>query len=58
MIGGASETEDFPIGEPRQYWDPEGLLVKDTERAEYMNRVRAVVLEACRAIIAKLLMPG
>jgi hypothetical protein len=56
IAGVASETDVYPIGDARTYWDPQALARQDRERDEYMSRVREVVWEACRAIISKPLM--
>lgn len=46
-----SETEALPVGEFRSQWHPESLAKKDAEFAPYIEKVRPLVLEACRALV-------
>lgn len=49
-----SETDDVPMGDVRSLWDPRALAAKDQAVAEYLERVRPLVLEACERLIGKL----
>jgi hypothetical protein len=44
FAGIASETDSLPVGEVRQYWNPESLKLKDREiaTAEQLYRENAV----------------
>jgi hypothetical protein len=53
FIGIDSESDDLPIGEARQHWNPEALRAKDAELANYEARVRERAFEACRSLIQK-----
>ena len=46
-----SETDDLPVGEERALWDSKALAEKDIVRQEYVEKVRAVVLDACARIV-------
>ena len=48
-----SETDDLPVGQVREHWDPAALAVKDREIADYESTVRDAVLAACRSIRAR-----
>jgi hypothetical protein len=49
-----SETDDYPIGPAREAYSAELLKRLDAEIAEYLNRVRSVLLEACKELIAEI----
>jgi|SRR4051794_19843774 hypothetical protein len=53
LAGVESETDHFPTGAAREHWDPDALAEQDQQRAEYLQRNVAYVLEACRGIIDK-----
>jgi hypothetical protein len=48
--GVASETDELPTGETRHLWSPEALRIKDGEAAEYEQRVRRIVQNACHQL--------
>jgi hypothetical protein len=52
--GVSSETDDYPLGEARKYWDEKALAKLDTEIKEYENRIREDVNKACWHLIEKL----
>lgn len=54
FIGVASEVDDFPIGSEREHWAVDALRSKDAEAADYRERVRAVVEESLRDLLASL----
>lgn len=54
FIGVASEVDDLPIGPEREHWAAEALKAKDVEAADYRERVRAVVEESLRGLLASL----
>ena len=49
--GFESETDDYPLGSVREHFAAEYLARLDREIAEYIDRSRAVLDEACRNII-------
>jgi hypothetical protein len=49
--GVASETDDLPVGRERVNWSLEALREKDPEADAYREQVRAVVNEACQALL-------
>jgi Elongation factor Tu C-terminal domain len=53
FIGVDSETDHLPLGEVRQRWNPDALLAKDAELADYEARVRERAFAACRSLIQK-----
>jgi hypothetical protein len=53
FIGIDSESDHLPIGEVRQRWNPDALLAKDAELADYEARVREPAFAACRSLIEK-----
>jgi hypothetical protein len=53
FIGIDSESDHLPIGEVRQRWNPDALLAKDAELADYESRVRERAFESCRSLIKK-----
>jgi hypothetical protein len=53
FIGIDSESDHLPIGEVRQQWNPDALLAKDAELADYEARVRERAFAACRSLIQK-----
>ncbi|MGA2868920.1 MAG: DUF2489 domain-containing protein [Verrucomicrobiota bacterium] len=53
FIGIVSETDHLPLGEARQHWNPDALLAKDAELADYEARVRERAFAACRSLIQK-----
>jgi hypothetical protein len=53
FIGIDSESDHLPIGDVRQHWNPDALLVKDAELTDYEARVRERAFEACRNLIEK-----
>ncbi len=54
FVGVASEVDDLPIGREREQWAAEALKAKDVEAADYRERVRAVVEESLRGLLASL----
>jgi hypothetical protein len=54
VFGGvASETDHFPIGSARQYWNPIALAREDKKIADYESRIKASVISACQNVIAR-----
>jgi len=53
FIGVDSETDHLPLGDVRQHWNPDALLAKDAELADYETRVRERAFAACRSLIEK-----
>jgi len=47
----ASETDDIPLGDVRNAWDPGALATRDAEAAEYIERVRPAAREAFGEIV-------
>lgn len=47
-----SEVDGLPIGPDRAYWDKESLRLKDLQAANYRERVRGLVEEALRELLA------
>jgi hypothetical protein len=54
LVAIESETDHFPTEETRQYWDPVALAERDQERAAYLERNQKPLVDACRALVAKL----
>jgi hypothetical protein len=54
FIGVDSEIDDLPIGLEREHWAAEALKAKDVEAAGYRERVRPVVEESLRRLLASL----
>ena len=50
-----SETDDMPIGEAGRLWSVAALADKDAQIAEYEQRVRPSIMEACDQLEAVLL---
>lgn len=48
----ASETDELPLGEERQYWEPAALMEKDKEIEKYAAEVGPVLREAMEKLIA------
>ena len=46
-----SETDDYPIGEPREGYDASLLTRLDTEIEVYLGKVRGPLLAACRQLL-------
>lgn len=53
IIGFVSQTDKFPIGSERKYYDEEYLKKLDKELNEYLVECRPTVLEACKNLINK-----
>jgi hypothetical protein len=53
FVGIASETDEFPLGEVRDRWNPAKLVELDAERSVYENRVRPRVVAACEELLRK-----
>ena len=51
IVGVASETDDIPFGDQREYWAADALRNKDAEAAEYLARVRRRVETALRSLL-------
>ena len=47
----ASETDDIPVGDVRDRWDPGALAMKDADAAAYIERVRPAAREAFGEIV-------
>jgi hypothetical protein len=54
FVGVASEVDDLPIGSEREHWAADALKSKDVEAADYRERVRTVVEESLRRLLASL----
>ncbi len=54
FVGVASEVDDLPIGSEREHWAAAALKLKDTEAAEYRERVRAVFEDSLRRLLMSL----
>jgi hypothetical protein len=54
IVGVESETDDLPVADQREYWNQPALAVKIAAKEEYIATVRPMVIEACRALAAKL----
>ena len=48
----ASEIDDLPIGDERNLWSSDALVVKDAEIRDYRERVRPTVIEALESLLA------
>lgn len=51
IIAIASETDDVPLGDVRNTWDPRALAMKDADAAAYVERVRPAAREAFAEIV-------
>ena len=49
-----SDTDHFPIGDVRQYWNKESLAKADIEMKAYEEDVKNEVREACEKLISEL----
>ena len=54
FVGVASELDVFPIGSEREHWAVAALESKDSEAADYRERVRAVVEDSLRRLLMAL----
>ena len=54
FIGIACEVDGVPLGSERQYWAADALRLQDIKAADYRGRVRAVVEESLRQLLATL----
>jgi hypothetical protein len=54
FVGVASEIDDLAVGAERNHWADESLRAKDIEAANYRERVKGVVTEALRELLAAL----
>jgi hypothetical protein len=57
LRGIESETDHFPMGLVRKHWDVGALTEQDRKRAEYIERNRAQLIEACWSVIRRLSCP-
>src|SRR6185437_16374320 len=53
VVGFESETDNFPVGSQRAYWNPTALAAKDAAREAYVAAAGTAVLAACQALMAK-----
>lgn len=51
ICGFESETDHYPMGAPRERWDPAKLLALDQERIAYTELERQSITEACKEIV-------
>jgi hypothetical protein len=51
FIAVESETDHLPLGEARLLWQPEALARKEQAAEIYLEKVRGVLHDACRALI-------
>ena len=58
FIGIASETDDLPVGEVRQYWAANALERKDREIAEAERFYRDSAIEAATELVRLLEVPS
>jgi hypothetical protein len=49
----ASETDHLPLGESRQYWDPQALKRADAELNGISEFYRVQIVEACTNVLAR-----
>jgi hypothetical protein len=49
----ASDTDHFPTGSARQYWNPVALAREDKRIAQYEAKSREDIIAACQNIIAR-----
>ena len=52
IVGFESETDDYPLGAQRQAYSRQSLIAMDREMAEYLAKVRPVIVQACRELVA------
>jgi hypothetical protein len=53
LVAVESELEHIPLGSVRELWDPDAVIEKDRELAEYLQLAKHEILDACRALIAR-----
>jgi hypothetical protein len=51
IVGVSAETDDFPLGDVRQFWATDTLSESDAELARYLEGVAGSVREACRRLV-------
>ena len=52
FIGIDSETDQFPVGKQRSYWNKDALAKLDEEKAQYEERARGFAEKACRELLS------
>jgi hypothetical protein len=53
VVAVESELDDIPTGPARAHWAPEALAEKDAQAAAYLEKSKAGILRACRALAQK-----
>src|SRR3954447_25953599 len=48
-----SKSDAFPLGVPRQQWDPAALVREDHARAQFEASVYSHAVERCRSLISR-----
>lgn len=51
FIGVDSETDDLPLGDERDLWNPQALSEKDADLQAYQAKVQEPVRKACSRLI-------
>jgi hypothetical protein len=46
-------TCEFPIGDFRQFWASDALVIKDSQAAQIEEQFREILLEACRHLVLR-----